>query len=1629
MDPPAGSGRETAFVRLVTHRARSGCPSRGVLALAGLAALCAAVLAAPSPALAQFSEGDVLLADRDKDKVIRIGTSGAPNASQTVLDLGGAINGPRGLAVDGDGFVYLTSTNGAIWRGFDDGGDGSQQLIRFGPPLIAPRGLAVAPRADGLATNGTLYVAERPATFPAGALWKVDPVTGDISSVSDGGFLNLPLGVARESSGTLLVVDGSTINHSGVYRVDPDAFDPLNSSDNQSKVAEKGFFAVPRRLAVLEQNGQARAIFVTDSGGIPFGGSENFDPQVICVDATLAYDDFDPRANQTQLTTGGLLDRPIGIVLEDPESWDPQVADSGKLLVADADAEAIIRITFTPDAGGAACPPAGSGSQSILTSGNKLRLPWDLQIAPPADPYVPIPFWITDTGPSGGALYFVEPLEPPNDTRQEIVPGSFTNPTGVALAPDGSLIVLDAAAGSVSRVSNPNPNLGTPSVQTLASGNLLSGPTGVVVDSEGHILVVDRAEKAIVRVRPDGSGGWSQVLIARQDPSDPLDPLVDPISATLGSDGQLVVADRGDEAAGDVPRLIQIDPATGVRGAVAPPVPSLPALFGVASDADGSNLVSGDGDEKLVRQNPPIFNPTYRTESDSTLFEEPRGVDVDANRSVLVVDAGDGSVSTLDGRVRRIDTLPPPDTDPVSVETGDSDLFYDPFDIAASLPAVPPVLDLDFDGVPDGSDNCADPANPASVCSADGHTACSSDDDECAAQGLGSCLVLVCSGDETTPCEVDPDCQMDFGSCLQNFVCSSDLVTPCTASGSECEDASLGTCVIDRCSGDLGRICFQESDCQQDLGSCLDSACSGDGTTACNPNVTSCEFRGLGSCEQVDEDGDGRGNACDDCQLLANTDPDNPQYPQTDLDQDGIGDACDPCDPSGDGSASQADLDAVDAIIGAGHNGACSLDGGSCNVQADCATQTCNADLCSLDGASCTIDADCDVQLCGPSPADCDADGDVDADDRDSIQQDVDDSVVIGPGSDFDEDFVADEDDICPGLFDPAVCSVDQDQLCGYAGAPSCPGGQTCLQPDADQDGVGDACNDLQDFDDDEIDNTLDSCPIDANEKLCSGQGSPCVLDGDCPGAETCEQPDEDDDSLGDACDTCLGSAETLHLCSLDGEECNVASDCAVQTCASGQCSLDGFSCSVDADCTTSTCEFTPDRDGDFIQNSCDVCPELDDPRFCENSLDVCRFDSDCAEGVACLPQPDQDGDMIGDACDPDIDGDGVDDVDDNCPIDANANQADGDSDGVGDLCDPCPSQGPADDGDGDLIHDVCDNCPLDLNPRQCTGTITVCIIDADCDAQQGEICEPQRDQDGDGLGDVCDADADGDLKNDVNDSCPFDPNPRGECSSDAQACKDDVDCSGGQTCLSLGSCSDDATPCTRNSDCSGDCLQPDEDGDTIGDVCDTCLGSPEARECTGGNPIACTSDSDCSGNNTCELDPTPDIDSDAVQNTCDVCPLTFDPRICSQSSSVCRFDSDCAGGEVCLPQPDADGDMIGDACDPDIDGDGIDDAFDDCPETANASQSDFDTDGVGDACDPDFDGNGLVGTSDFLRLSASFGSSSGDPNFDPEVDLTGDGNIGVAEFLELSRRWGGPPGPGLPNCDGRLPVPPGCNP
>jgi hypothetical protein len=105
--------------------------------------------------------------------------------------------------------------------------------------------------------------------------------------------------------------------------------------------------------------------------------------------------------------------------------------------------------------------------------------------------------------------------------------------------------------------------------------------------------------------------------------------------------------------------------------------------------------------------------------------------------------------------------------------------------------------------------------------------------------------------------------------------------------------------------------------------------------------------------------------------------------------------------------------------------------------------------------------------------------------------------------------------------------------------------------------------------------------------------------------------------------------------------------------------------------------------------------------------------------------------------------------MDDNCPSTWNPSQTDKDADGLGDACDgdldgdgvvdtedPCvrPDADCSSDRDGDYVPDAVDRCPMHFDPHQ-------------------------RDTDGDGSGDACDPDADDDGVAE-GDNCPWVANP-----------------------------------------------------------------------------------------------------------------------------------------------------------------------------------------------------------------------------------------------------------------------------
>jgi hypothetical protein len=252
----------------------------------------------------------------------------------------------------------------------------------------------------------------------------------------------------------------------------------------------------------------------------------------------------------------------------------------------------------------------------------------------------------------------------------------------------------------------------------------------------------------------------------------------------------------------------------------------------------------------------------------------------------------------------------------------------------------------------------------------------------------------------------------------------------------------------------------------------------------------------------------------------------------------------------------------------------------------------------------------------------------------------------------------------------------------------------------------------------------------------------------------------------------------------LDGSVATgVGTGCGVGACAGGEVvcveGVNAVECTTESSASGEVC--------DGVDNDCDGLTDADDaedlassPTLCENQNGVCLGSTKpttlCVDGQWLGCGDDQYGlasplYQTGTewSCDSkDNDCDGVVDED----------FVDTDDDGAADCVDL--------DDDNDTLFDEIDNCPLHVNPDQ-------------------------KDFDSDQQGDVCDADDDGDLSKDEVDCDPYDPvvYPGAEelCDGKDNNCKWGID----------------EGKLDTDQDGQADCVDTDDDNDTVPDLDDNC--------------------------------------------------------------------------------------------------------------------------------------------------------------------------------------------------------------
>lgn len=364
-----------------------------------------------------------------------------------------------------------------------------------------------------------------------------------------------------------------------------------------------------------------------------------------------------------------------------------------------------------------------------------------------------------------------------------------------------------------------------------------------------------------------------------------------------------------------------------------------------------------------------------------------------------------------------------------------------------------------------------------------------------------------------------------------------------------------------------------------------------------------------------------------------------------------------------------------------------------------------------------------------------------------------------------------------------------------------------------------------------------------------------------------------------------------------------------------------------------------PDRDGDGVPDSRDNCPDN-----------------------ANADQADANGNSIGDACEavgaPDADMDGRPDAQDNCPTVWNVNQGDDDHDGIGNVCDPTPRGVPPLPWDnGVLAHGFA----LWKDQLQCS--LNGCHNPGGAGSWHG----------------TCDNGGTVDWNVSLSgvraisvftfDNCghtvmvPVHDYAADPANTNPMATRQ-------QSLMLVGEGS-----VTQDTDFGGNGAETGMVSIT-GDFTGTVVSHVQIRGASRGAgsyfSVACTADpleqEQCAPGNilvnyqfpewTCEpggcpAPPAPltDRDGDGVFDPYDNCPDVPNPT-----------------------QANADFDMLGDACDSststaDMDHDGVPDTGDNCPSVANPDQADSDHDGLGDACDtmsdPDTDMDGVIDARD----------------------------------------------------------------
>ena len=541
-------------------------------------------LVQPESLLVEPTRETLLVADGLPGRLIRVHLV---TGEQTVV---ASPTAATGLLFAGGSNYYVTKTSGVAIQQIDLNDP-------LSPLTVGAAGNFQAPTGIGGPIAGLHYVAEN----SAGLLIEINlagynPSFPDANQtpVAQGGDIANPFGVFRENANSVVISDPGALGGAGaVLRYTP-------ATMTEEIVASGGSISEPRGIAVV----------------VPQVGWIERPDIVVTNPDTATVSRWQPLPDVfSTIYSGAPLVAPTGVAVDPVD---------GRVLVADANGG--------PLSAGAIFEIDEAGGVTTLTEGGSLVDPVDLELEPDGDVVV--------ADPGAGSILHVDRSSGAQSTL-----AALGGASAVAVRMDGTVYAAGSSPAQVVRI----PAGGGPA-EVVASGGSLVGPTGLALDPEGPLVVLDPS--GVIRVDPDayqvGDPG------ANQTPVDDAGLPFTPTAIDVDESSNYVLTDPGaDGGAGDLVTVFRNG------GGFAPDLaPALGNVTGIAMDrrlpVSDDVLVLPLNTRRLVRVDP--STGSQRVLSSQGLLSGTTGIAIRDERTafvssneetILLVDLGTGQQQVL----------------------------------------------------------------------------------------------------------------------------------------------------------------------------------------------------------------------------------------------------------------------------------------------------------------------------------------------------------------------------------------------------------------------------------------------------------------------------------------------------------------------------------------------------------------------------------------------------------------------------------------------------------------------------------------------------------------------------------------------------------------------------------------------------------------------------------------------------------------------------------------------------------------------------------------------------------------------------------------------------------------------